>query len=425
MEAFRASEWVGELSDFVRFNSSDCLALFSLDGTLLYANRPMSDLLAGDPVANLLNPNLATIIQLAGQDPLPESAVDHSHKVFEGFMTFGNYHSRNVSLLGRIYRREDRILILAGLESLAVLEQIDRMHELNAEVNNLDRQLIKEKKVLERTLAKLGTTNEELTRLSATKDKLFSILSHDLRNPFNAIMGFSELILMNLENNDYSELSTQVREIGKQASITYRLLENLLNWANTQTGSIAFMPDVHQLVWFLESNIEQVQSMAVRKEITLGLGQVKGDWPVLIDENMISTVLRNLLTNAIKFTPAKGRVELNAEPWQEPGSAVQPQDLQPRQVPALAPAQDHVPAYIRISVTDTGLGMDKEELARLFKVGEHKSRLGTDKEEGTGLGLMLCEEFVKKNGGRIWAESSPGQGSTFNFTVPLAPKSPV
>ncbi len=418
MEDLLASEWIGEINDFIHYNKSDCLALFNVEGILLFANSSMENLLAGNPAENLLNPSLSSLLELARNHRVVQGGGTAINKFFEGYMTFGNYQSRNVSLLGRAYLREQRILIIAALESLDLMDQIDRMHELNAEVNNLDRQLIREKKILERTLGQLEKSNQELSRLSSTKDKLFSILSHDLRNPFNSIMGFGEIILMNLESNDYSELKNHVSEIGKQATITYRLLENLLAWANSQTGAMSFNPESHKVQWFLENAMDEVSSMATRKGISLSLKPLGYNWSILIDENMISTVLRNLLTNAIKFTPKGGLVELFAEPFDPENGGQSKLSEGTMKVQEWGQSKKET-QFLLISVIDSGLGISPADLAQLFKVGEHKSRPGTDKEEGTGLGLMLCEEFVKKHDGKIWAESNLGKGSTFKFTVPL------
>ncbi len=231
--------------------------------------------------------------------------------------------------------------------------------------------------------------NQNLITLNATKDKFFSIIAHDLKNPFTSILGFSEMLLSNYEKLAEEKKRQYIEIIYNSAMNVYKLLENLLEWARTQTGTINFEPELFDMNALFDSNIELIQDKISEKNI-----KVEKNLPdkteVFADKNMINTVIRNLLTNAVKFTE-KGKISI--------------------QIKLLDNCYE-------CSISDTGTGIPQQKLQTIFSVAKSKSSPGTRGETGTGLGLILCKEFVEKNGGEIWAESAEGQGSTFFFTVP-------
>lgn len=233
---------------------------------------------------------------------------------------------------------------------------------------------------------------EELNQLNATKDKFFSIIAHDLRNPFITILGFSELLL-----NDFSDLTDDekiyyINEMHKSAEISHNLLQNLLQWSRSQTGKIEFNPQKISLLEIILQNIELLKATALKKQILL-VNEVSSQILVKADEDMISTVMRNLLTNALKFTNKNGSITISST------------------------VKD---GKVEISVKDTGIGMDENARKKLFRIDETLSTTGTDNETGTGLGLVLCKEFVEKHGGQISVVSELKKGSEFIFTLPLA-----
>ncbi len=232
--------------------------------------------------------------------------------------------------------------------------------------------------------------NQQLTSINATKDKFFSIIAHDLRNPFNHILGFTELLKNNLDQYDKQEIINMVRIMHNSASSTYLLLENLLLWAGSQCGKINFNPQPANIKELIAGEIETQSEIAEKKEIKLQ-HLIQSNQVLTVDANMIRTVFHNLITNAIKFTPKGGTVRVSSV------------------------CDDHVVIF---SVADTGTGMSDEIREKLFRIDQHVTTKGTDNEKGTGLGLVLCKEFVERHGGKIWVESSPGQGSTFMFTIP-------
>ena len=232
----------------------------------------------------------------------------------------------------------------------------------------------------------LNKTVERLKQANATKDKFFSIISHDLKNLFNALIGLSRMVADNKINAEKKESFIQIlHQTSKQG---HNLLVNLLTWARTQMGKMAFQQINLSLKDIVIDHIELSRASANNKKIKLSSKNV--DTTVFADKNMLDTVFRNLLSNAIKFTPINGSVEICAQEKEQ---------------------------FVEISISDTGVGISSEDIVTLFKLDrEHKS-MGTEGEEGTGLGLILCQEFLEKNGGSIWVESVEGKGSRFYFNI--------
>ncbi len=265
-----------------------------------------------------------------------------------------------------------------------------------------------EKKVAERTLQieknnieilhkneTLNELNSELKALNATKDKFFSIIAHDLRNPFNSILGLTDIVLGNLDNPDPPKIRKTITDIRDASRHAYDLLQNLLIWARSQTGNLTFQPSLFDLMERVQDNIELVMGQASRKNITL-VSEIDKPLPVYGDIQMINTVLRNLLTNAIKFTARDGCVVITAE--KSDGLCL-------------------------IRVQDNGTGITPEILSKIFKIESKYTKKGTEMERGTGLGLILCKEFVEKHEGHIRVETEPGKGSAFTIALPLQPVS--
>lgn len=222
-----------------------------------------------------------------------------------------------------------------------------------------------------------------------TKDKFYSIISHDLRNQFSGIQGLSEILLEQnqIESQKQAYYLSLLHKSGKNA---LALLENLLSWSRSQTDNIDFKPRYINLFSLVKNVSLSIGNQAAIKNIEI-INNVPEDFQIFADENMFSTVIRNLLNNAVKFTPCHGNVSIYA-------SKLNGTDL--------------------ISVTDTGVGLKEETIAKLFKMNETSSTIGTLREKGSGLGLILCNEFVTKHGGKIIVESELGKGSTFTVSIP-------
>lgn len=227
-----------------------------------------------------------------------------------------------------------------------------------------------------------------LSELNATKDKFFSIIAHDLKNPFYGIMGLSE-ILASEEDVDSDEIKIISKEIKELATNTYRMLENLLDWSRSQTGILEYLPQDIDLNEILEENLSHLNRFAALKKIKIISG-IENNLIAFADKNMINTIFRNLISNAVKFTPAEGTIRIQNEP---------------------------APDSIVISIADNGVGMNEKTLEQIFRIDKTVNSVGTAGEKGTGLGLLLCKEFIEKNGGKIWVESKPGIGTTFYFSL--------
>jgi PAS domain S-box-containing protein len=232
--------------------------------------------------------------------------------------------------------------------------------------------------------------NEQLTQLNAEKDKFFSIIAHDLKSPFTGLLGLTELMVESSDSFTKEEFVEYSKSINKASKKLYKLLENLLEWAQVQRGTITFTPINLDLAQIVAQSIDTIYQRALQKKITI-VNEITSPQTVYIDEKMTQTVLRNLLSNAVKFTKSGGRVFIRAESIDE--------------------------KRLRVSVEDTGVGIPKEDIERLFRIEQKVCSLGTEGESSTGLGLLLCKEFVEIHGGRIWVESETGKGSKFSFTV--------
>jgi signal transduction histidine kinase len=228
-----------------------------------------------------------------------------------------------------------------------------------------------------------------LQKLNAEKDKFFSIIAHDLRNPFNAIIGFSELLRNDFHEMDNKQKLNVLELINVSSQTAYNLLENLLQWARTQTDRIKFNPENFDLSEMVESVFDLHCVIARKKGIRLK-SNIEPKTLVYADKNMINTVLRNLISNAIKFSNPDGEIVILVNKTDD---------------------------FVEINVIDDGVGMSRESLGKLFRIDTYYSTSGTMGESGTGLGLIICKEFVEKNKGRIKAISSEGAGTTMSFTL--------
>jgi signal transduction histidine kinase len=234
---------------------------------------------------------------------------------------------------------------------------------------------------LKATEVQLKQTVEQLTQANATKDKFFSIIAHDLGNLFNGLIGLSEFLVGDYKAVDKEQFMQMIMQNSK---IGQDLLKNLLEWSRLQTGRLKAQPVSLNLKFIVDSNIDLLSGQARGKNIKIFSSIEKGN--VFADEHMLKTVIRNLLSNAIKFTPQNGQVEISS---QEEGSEVE------------------------ISIKDSGIGIEPQNLDKLFRIDVSHSTMGTANERGTGLGLVLCKEFVETNGGTIGVESEMGKGSRF------------
>ncbi|MFY7787019.1 MAG: tetratricopeptide repeat-containing sensor histidine kinase [Thermoflexibacteraceae bacterium] len=256
------------------------------------------------------------------------------------------------------------------------------------------RKLNKQNTVLEVQNKKISVQAEQMTELNATKDKIFSILSHDLRSPLQNLQGITELLIVDttlLSNDEIKEIATTIHQ---QTDSVLVVLENLLLWSLGQMKGKKQDFKVMNAFNCTQEAVNLLANIAQNKDIAI-LNEIPAETEVYADENQFKAIIRNLLANAIKFTPKNGRVRISSEEQE---------------------------SYLQLNVTDTGIGMTTEQATKLFNAKTHFSTKGTESERGTGLGLLLVKDFVEQNGGTISVSSKPHNGTTFSFTLKLAEK---
>jgi signal transduction histidine kinase len=300
-------------------------------------------------------------------------------------------HKKELDLENKIYRGQLFIYFITAAFVLLLIvafiiyrdyKQKTRMNDLLTEKNDL---ITKQKEVLEEL-------NNELDESNSTKDKFFSIIAHDLRNPISAFKQVTDLMSESFDEFDEEEQKEFINLMKKSSDSVYQLLENLLTWSRSQRGIIEYKPDEFDLSDLVKMILDLQYNQASRKNIEL-LNSMPESIKIVADSNMINTVIRNLVSNAIKFTNPGSKIEV--------GGSV-------------------IPEGIEIFVKDNGVGMDKKTADKLFRIDQTFTTEGTNQEAGTGLGLILCKEFIDKHNGNIRVESTPGKGSTFTITIPTS-----
>jgi two-component system sensor histidine kinase/response regulator len=255
---------------------------------------------------------------------------------------------------------------------------------------DITRRVEAEKRIREHEI-QLEQNTSELKTLNDTKDKFFGIIAHDLKNPFSSLLGATEYLYKEIDKHDRNKIKMLAKILYESAQSGFDILTNLLEWSRTQTGSLNYDPEEINLQNIVEKNINLVAVQANSKHITI-VTDLDPELNLVADDNMLNTVIRNLLTNAIKFTHPGGTVNISAV---------------------------RSDGKVQVTVRDTGMGIPKEDLDKLFRIDVRYVNSGTNDERGTGLGLILCKEFIQRHGGEIWVESRVDEGSAFHFTIPV------
>jgi len=232
---------------------------------------------------------------------------------------------------------------------------------------------------------------EALKQANAAKDKFFAIISHDLGNLFNILIGFGSILIKKKDRLTPDQQDEFIQTMLESSKKGHNLLMNLLAWSKSQTNGIVSNPALLNLQEIINENIKFSSSKLNTKNIMLS-SSVSDNSTVFADKNMLNTVIRNLLSNAIKFTPERGRIEISSEQKEN---------------------------EVEILISDTGVGIRPQDIDKIFRIDINHSTIGTAEEKGSGLGLILCKEFIEKNGGKIWVESEEGKGSKFYIRLPL------
>jgi len=318
---------------------------------------------------------------------------------FDGFMEMIHPDDRelvNTAFLGSIaknkdsYEIEHRVIRRHSGEVRNVYEKCRHIRDSSGSiVRSMGMvQDITDRKKLE---SEMKLKNEELKKINAEKDKFFSIISHDLRSPFSGFLGLTELMSESLPHMSLDEIQQIALLMRKSAANLFRLLGNLLEWSRMQRGMTPFIPALFSLKPKISESLVLVLETAKNKEIDIHY-DIPEDFVAFADENMFESVIRNLVSNSVKFTPKGGRITVSANSVSE--------------------------NLLEISITDSGIGMSQKMISDLFRLDKNISRKGTDGELSTGLGLIICKDFIEKHGGKMRIESEVGKGSTFRFTLP-------
>lgn len=273
-----------------------------------------------------------------------------------------------------------------------LMKQAEELNKTNSLLEERQEQIEEQSEELLVQKESLITMNKELNDLNATKDKFFSIIAHDIKNPFNAVLGFTELLMENFKEWDDERKIETINLVHDSSKNLNQLLDNLLQWSRSQSGALNFNPQKIELEETFNDSIHLFRETAEAKNIQLATSSMEEKLAVYADRNMLDAILRNLISNALKFTRPGGKVQLISERNGE---------------------------FAIVKVTDNGVGISAKVQERLFRIDKQNSTNGTLNESGTGLGLILVKEFVTKHGGEIGVESIEGKGSTFYFTIPL------
>ena len=287
-------------------------------------------------------------------------------------------------------KRADELIIANKELAFQNEEKVKRADELAM----ANKELAYQNEEKEKRAEELFIANKELKQLlqlNSDKNRFISILAHDLRSPFNGLLGLSEVLIEDIRKLSTDEIEDIANNINKSAKSSFKLLENILSWARAKQGKIPFDPQILNFTNNCEDAVDVLNPIAKAKNITIDFST--GDHiNIFADVDMFKAVLRNLVSNAIKFTNAGGTISITAK---------------------------QMNSNITISVSDNGIGIAPHNLMKLFEMAEVSTTKGTAEETGTGLGLLLCKEFVEKHGGKIWVESEVGKGSDFKFTLPI------
>lgn len=274
-----------------------------------------------------------------------------------------------------------------------LIQQSEAIQEVNVLLEERQEEIQQQKEELVAQAENLRAINHELEKLNRTKNKFFSIIAHDLKNPFHAISGFAMLLTTSFNEMEDKRKKEIIELIRSSSENAYNLLENLLQWARSQTNSIKYNPVNTNIQELVEQNLYLLQASAESKDLTITSEIIACN--AFIDNQMINTVIRNLLSNAVKFSNSKGTISVTCKPEND---------------------------QVMLKIADNGVGIPPENLERLFKIDQYYSTSGTEGESGTGLGLIICKEFVEKNKGEIKVESKPDKGTTFYVYLPRSNK---
>ena len=270
-------------------------------------------------------------------------------------------------------------------------EQAKSLNESNSILEEKQEEVKMQAEELKAQKDSLEETNKKLHELNLTKDKFFSIIAHDLKSPFSNLIGFLSLLNSRVDSYERDKIKKFVKLSYQSSTKIYNLLDDLLKWSRSQLNVIEIKKQKVDIRKIINANTKFIENAAENKNVEIRIN-LQEEISISTDENMVNTIIRNLLSNAVKFSHSNGVVTISG---QKAGRE------------------------IIISIKDSGVGLSNDDIGKLFRVDVPTQQIGESKEKGTGLGLIICKDFVEQLGGKIWVESELGNGSTFKFSLPL------
>lgn len=380
-------------SAIIEIDDSGCILNFNLSAESLLSQI----------TEEISNTNLIDIASSESRDKISEIISHLLEKKLEGFTELeAEFESHDLSILTLLLRfsviesaPEDEKRIFVTLEDISKYKEDQQYYRRYFEEIQITRDDLEVRtSELAMLNEKLRQSEIELEKMNKNKDRFFSIISHDLRSPFNSLLGLTRWMMEDFDSFSKEEIKESVTNLYQVSEGLFHLLEDLLDWSRIQFNRIDFQPEVFNLHNVITRVLTSLKPVAIEKNINV-VNLVSKNCTINADQHMIQAIIRNLVNNSIKFTPHFGLIKITA--------GFDLEDL-------------------IILVEDTGVGMTSRTLQNLFKLESKTTTKGTEGESGTGLGLLICREFVEKHNGKIWATSELEKGSKFFIRIPLEPK---
>jgi signal transduction histidine kinase len=365
--------WQKEILDASIISRTLAIALFDISGNLKYCNLAMSQLCRGKPNGNFINPTLEKMLEITSKNP------------FQGVITFADESANNYSIEGKVIRKEEELFIIGEVNVAQLVKQNVSMTLLNQQINNLQRQLIKEKKMLQKA-------NQDLANLNEEKNNVMGIAAHDLRSPMSSSYAFADLILEDFDELTADEIKKYLKIIAENSKDSLNLLNELLDISAIESGKIKLKIEQNNFSSLLKNTIETFRILAAKKHIELKLHQKNIEMIFCFDRIRIKQVIENLISNAVKYSPPNTTIDIKVT---------------------------IMDGYVRTDFSDKGQGIPHEEIDSLFQPFHISNINPTGNEKSTGLGLSIVKKILTLHNGKIGVESTVGKGSTFTFYIPF------
>ena len=381
------SSWLDIVESAALASNALCIAVFSIpDRSLLFGNKAFHQLAQTTPAESLINPTFERLEQLSAESD------SRTKPLFEGLMTIGSDTGMNTTINTKVFRDGDQMLVTGEIDLERINKQNQRLSELNRETSNLQRQLTKDKILLEHTLYDLKKANEQLGIVNEEKNKFMNMAAHDLRNPIAIAISYADILINDPDSFSASQRETFLKTIEERLRFSLKLMSELLDISKIEAGDVELNMTNNDYVALVNKTVEFNQMVARYKNIHIRIETDISSWHFAFDKNKIEQVLNNLLSNAIKYSFNNSYIII----WitkDENGKAV-------------------------TSVIDQGAGIKKEELPNIFQPFHKSSTTPTAGESSTGLGLAISKKIVEEHGGWLEVSSRINEGSRFTFFLP-------